>query len=210
MSLWAIVPVKPLRRGKSRLSTILSEDERERLNHNLFVHTIEVLQRVEAITDILVVSRDSNVLTEARELNVRTVTENGTPELNNALRRASLFSKNFSTEGILIVPADLPLMRSQDVSDFLDVRGIPPVAIISPDRRGQGTNLLYTNPADLLTFSYGMDSFERHVSQAQMKDARVVVFENERIALDLDVPEDYDLLNSYQAVPVLSEIQPHL
>jgi 2-phospho-L-lactate/phosphoenolpyruvate guanylyltransferase len=210
MSLWAIVPVKPLRRGKSRLSTILSEDERERLNHNLFVHTIEVLQRVEAITDILVVSRDSDVLTEARELNVRTVTENGTPELNNALRRASLFSKNFSTEGILIVPADLPLMRSQDVSDFLDVRGIPPVAIISPDRRGQGTNLLYTNPADLLTFSYGMDSFERHVSQAQMKDARVVVFENERIALDLDVPEDYDLLNSYQAVPVLSEIQPHL
>ncbi len=210
MSLWAIVPVKPLRRGKSRLSTILSEDERERLNHNLFVHTIEVLQRVEAITDILVVSRDLDVLTEARELNVRTVTENGTPELNNALRRASLFSKNFSTEGILIVPADLPLMRSQDVSDFLDVRGIPPVAIISPDRRGQGTNLLYTNPADLLTFSYGMDSFERHVSQAQMKNARVVVFENERIALDLDVPEDYDLLNSYQAVPVLSEIQPHL
>ncbi len=75
MSLWAIVPVKPLRRGKSRLSEILSEDERANLNHQLFVHTIEILKKVDAITDILVVSRDSDVLTEARDLKVRTVTE---------------------------------------------------------------------------------------------------------------------------------------
>jgi 2-phospho-L-lactate guanylyltransferase len=101
MSLWAIVPVKPLRRGKSRLSEILSEDERYQLNHFLFIHTIEVLKKVEGISDILVVSRDSDVLTEARDLDVRTVTENGTPELNNALRRASLFSRVFSTEGVL-------------------------------------------------------------------------------------------------------------
>jgi 2-phospho-L-lactate/phosphoenolpyruvate guanylyltransferase len=206
MSLWAIVPVKPLRRGKSRLSTILSEDERERLNHQLFVHTIEVLKEVDAITDILVVSRDSDVLTEARDMQVRTVTENGTPELNAALRRASLFSKNFSTEGILIVPADLPLMAPEDVSAFLKERRTSPVEIIAPDRRGQGTNLLFTNPADLLTFSYGMDSFDRHVTQAKKKDARVVVFENDRIALDLDIPEDYDLLSSFTELPVLSEI----
>jgi 2-phospho-L-lactate/phosphoenolpyruvate guanylyltransferase len=206
MSLWAIVPVKPLRRGKSRLSTILSEDERERLNHQLFVHTIEVLKKVDAITDILVVSRDSDVLTEARDMQVRTVTENGTPELNAALRRASLFSKNFSTEGILIVPADLPLMTPEDVNAFLKERRTSPVEIIAPDRRGQGTNLLFTNPADLLTFSYGMDSFDRHVTQAKKKDARVVVFENDRIALDLDIPEDYDLLSSFTELPVLSEI----
>jgi 2-phospho-L-lactate guanylyltransferase len=210
MSLWAIVPVKPLHRGKSRLSNILSEEERVQLNHQLFVHTIEILQQVDAINDILVVSRDSDVLTEARELKVRTVTENGTPELNNALRRASLFSKNFSTEGILIVPADLPLMTPQDVYDFLELRREPPVTIITPDRRGQGTNLLYTNPADLLTFSYGMDSFKRHIDQANSKNARVVVFENEQIGLDLDIPEDYDLLTSYESVPVLSEIYPHL
>jgi 2-phospho-L-lactate guanylyltransferase len=206
MSLWAIVPVKPLRRGKSRLSTILSEDERARLNHHLFVHTIEVLKKVESITDILVVSRDSDVLTEARDLKVRTVTENGTPELNAALRRASLFSKNFSTEGILIVPADLPLMVPEDVNAFLEARKESPVEIIAPDRREEGTNLLFTNPADLLTFSYGMDSFKRHVAQAKAKGARVVIFENERIALDLDIPEDYNLLNSLKEIPVLSEI----
>ncbi|MDY6872640.1 MAG: 2-phospho-L-lactate guanylyltransferase [Chloroflexota bacterium] len=206
MSLWAIVPVKPLRRGKSRLSAVLSEDERSQLNHQLFVHTIAVLKQAPAVSDILVVSRDSDVLTEARELQVRTVTENGTPELNNALRRASLFSKSFSNEGILIVPADLPLMTPEDVSDFLGRRGDPPTVVIAPDRRRQGTNLLFTNPADLLVFSYGQESFERHMKLAQHRGAKVEIVENERIALDLDVPEDYALLRSAEAIPIMSEI----
>ena len=201
MSLWAIVPVKPLRRGKSRLSEILSEDAREVLNHHLFIHTLQTLQQVEAVTDILVVSRDSDALTEAREMNVRTVTENGTPELNAALRRASLFSGSFSTEGVLIVPADLPLLTADDVSDFLSRRSEPPVVVISPDRRGTGTNMLFVNPADLLTFAFGSDSFTRHTENAKAQGAELVIVENERIGLDLDIPADYDLLQSQSALP---------
>lgn len=201
MSLWAIVPIKPLRRGKSRLSTILSEKERAQLNHQLFTNTINVLREVKSISDILVVSRDSDVLTEAREMEVRTVTENGTPELNNALRRASLFSKNFSTEGVLIVPADLPLLTPYDVEAFLQERVQPPMIVISPDRRRKGTNMLLIDPADLITFSYGQDSFEKHKELAVLSGAQVITYENERIALDLDIPEDYDMLRERAFVP---------
>lgn len=201
MSLWAIVPIKPLRRGKSRLSTILSEKERAQLNHQLFTNTINVLREVKSISDILVVSRDSDVLTEAREMEVRTVTENGTPELNNALRRASLFSKNFSTEGVLIVPADLPLLTPYDVESFLQERVQPPMIVISPDRRRKGTNMLLIDPADLITFSYGQDSFEKHKELAVLSGAQVITYENERIALDLDIPEDYDMLRERAFVP---------
>lgn len=202
MSLWAIVPVKPLRRGKSRLSEILSEDERSQLNHQLFVHTIQVLKKVDAISNILVVSRDSNVLTEARELDVRTVTENGTPELNNALLRASLFSKAFSTEGVLIVPADLPLLTPEDVDGFLAARTQPPMMVIAPDRRRGGTNMLLIDPADLITFSFGKDSFDLHCDLAKSKGADVIVYENERIGLDLDIPEDFDILSNKNFIPV--------
>ncbi len=201
MSLWAIVPIKPLRRGKSRLSTILSEEERAQLNHQLFINTINVLRDVKSISDILVVSRDSDVLTEARDMDVRTVTENGTPELNNALRRASLFSKNFSTEGVLIVPADLPLLTPHDVESFLQARTQPPMIVISPDRRRKGTNMLLIDPADLISFSYGQDSFEKHQELASLRGAQVITFENERIALDLDVPEDFELLRERAFVP---------
>jgi 2-phospho-L-lactate/phosphoenolpyruvate guanylyltransferase len=202
MSLWAIIPVKPLRRGKSRLAEILSEEERSRLNHHLFTHTIAVLLQVDAISDILVVSRDSHVLTEAREKGVRTVTENGTPELNNALRRASLFSNVFSTEGVLIVPADLPMLTPEDVTDFLAQRTSPPMMVISPDRLRLGTNMLLIDPADLITFSFGTDSFERHSALAEQTGAEVIVYENERIALDLDIPEDYEILRSKSVIPI--------
>ncbi len=202
MTLWAIVPVKPLRRGKSRLSKILSEKERYKLNNQLFIHTIEVLKQVEDISDILVVSRDSDVLTESRDLEVRTVTENGAPELNNALRRASLFSMALSTEGVLIVPADLPLLRADDVRGFLNARLPAPSAVISPDRRREGTNMLMIDPADLITFSFGGASFERHCALVKEKGASLVVYESERIALDLDVPEDYAILKADAALPV--------
>ncbi|MFW5714554.1 MAG: 2-phospho-L-lactate guanylyltransferase, partial [Brevefilum sp.] len=165
---------------------------------------IEVLKEVEAISDILVVSRDSLVLTHSREMGVRTVTENGTPELNNALLRASLFSKAFSTEGVLIVPADLPLLTPGDVLNFLEDQTEPPMIVITPDRRRQGTNMLLINPPDLLNFSFGEDSFSRHCSLAESRGARVIVHENENIALDLDVPEDYDLLRSKISDPVFS------
>ena len=204
MSLWAIVPVKPLRRGKSRLSAILSEEERNRLNQFLFTHTIEVLKEVDAISDILVVSRDSNVLTFSREMGVRTVTENGTPELNNALLRASLFSKAFSTEGVLIVPADLPLLTPADVNAFLSNRTQAPMIVITPDRRQQGTNMLLIDPPDLLTFSFGEESFKRHCALAEAKGAKVIVHNSDNIALDLDVPEDYVLLNSKISDPVVN------
>jgi 2-phospho-L-lactate guanylyltransferase len=203
MSLWAIVPVKPLRRGKSRLSEILSEEERYQLNHYLFIHTIDVLKQVEGISEILVVSRDSDVLTESRELDVRTVTENGTPELNNALRRASLFSMALSTEGVLIVPADLPLLTPDDVRAFLDVKMQPPTAVISPDRRREGTNMLLIDPADLITFSFGQASFDIHCALVKESGANLVVFENDRIALDLDIPEDYYILREKAAIPIL-------
>lgn len=201
MSLWAIVPVKPLHRGKSRLSEILTDKERSQLNHQLFLHTIEVLKEVEQISDILVVSRDSNVLTEARDNGVRTVTENGSPELNNALLRASLFSKVFSTEGVLIVPADLPLMTPMDVTAFLEQRSESPMIVIAPDRRREGTNMLLIDPPDMITFSFGQASFTKHCELAQASGARVSIFENERIALDLDIPEDYDILRSKNVVP---------
>ncbi len=202
MTLWAIVPVKPLRRGKTRLAEILSEDERYQLNHHLFLHTINVLKQIDGISDILVVSRDSDVLTESRDLNVRTVTENGTPELNNALRRASLFSMALSTEGVLIVPADLPLLTVDDVEGFLNVRTPPPTAVISPDRRREGTNMLLIDPADLITFSFGEASFSKHCALVEEKEVQLTIYENERIALDLDIPEDYEVLKTYDELPV--------
>ena len=74
MTLWAIIPVKPLRRGKSRLSGVLSLIEaRTALNHYLLSNTLEILASVPEIEYSLVVSRDPEALTIASGYGARTV-----------------------------------------------------------------------------------------------------------------------------------------
>lgn len=196
MCLWAIVPVKPLNLGKSRLCQVLTDLQRTELNQQLFQNTISVLKQVPKISEILVVSRDSNVLTIARASGLRTVQENGNPELNQALLRASVFAQVYSPEGVIIVPADLPLLQPADVEMVIEKNHVPPVVVIAPDRRKEGTNMLLVSPAQLITYSFGKESFKTHLALAKASGARVEIVENERIALDLDLPEDWALLNT--------------
>ena len=71
MTLWAIVPVKPLRRGKSRLADVLSLNERTDLNRHLLENTLDTLKDIPEIEHVLVVSRDSEALAMARETGER-------------------------------------------------------------------------------------------------------------------------------------------
>ena len=77
MTLWAIVPVKPLRRGKSRLSGMLTEDERTALNQELLERTLKTLSTLKELDQVLVVSRDPQALTIARNHGAKTVQEDG-------------------------------------------------------------------------------------------------------------------------------------
>ena len=195
MTLWAIVPVKPLRRGKSRLSKILTEDERTDLNKRLLVNTLETLSEIPEIEHVLVVSRDQAALSLAREFGARTVLENGMPLLNVALTRATVVAKEYATRGVLIVPADLPLITPEDVRVMLGKVKDSPVVIVAPDRHREGTNALLVCPAGLIDYDFGPGSFERHCERARMVGARLEIVELDSLALDMDVPEDLDLVS---------------
>lgn len=194
MTLWAIVPVKPLRRGKSRLSTVFSEDERADLNRYLLENTVRTLKGIPEIEHVLVVSRDQGALSLARELGARTVQENGQPHLNVALTRATVVAQSYATRGVLILPSDLPLITEEDVQVMLDRIGEPPVVVVAPDRHRRGTNALLVCPVGLIEYHYGEDSFEKHCELARRKGARVEVCELPSLTLDLDQPEDLVLL----------------
>jgi len=94
MALWAIVPVKPLRRGKSRLAPVLSEEDRAELNQRLLLRTVDLLKQIPEVIDVLVVSRDSQALSLARDHGARTLQEDGKPLLNDALKRATIVARS--------------------------------------------------------------------------------------------------------------------
>ena len=194
MSLWAIVPVKPLRRGKSRLREVLSEEKRALLNYSMLDKTLLTLSGVPEIDKILVVSRDPAALALARERGARTLMEDGSPELNLALRRASTVAKTYNAHAIMIIPADLPLLTIDDLYLFLQHSGNPPEMIISPDRRWDGTNALYLNPIGSIEYAYGEGSLYKHINQARVNNLHVEVIPLETIGFDLDLPEDLEML----------------
>lgn len=194
MTLWAIVPVKPLRIGKSRLAEVLTQDERTDLNRRLLAHTLETLTTMPEIEHVLVVSRDPAVLAMARVQGARTVQESGESKLNGSLARATLVARNHATQGVLIIPADLPLITSEDVRVMLERATNPPVVVVAPDRHRQGTNALLVCPAGLIEYEFGIGSFQRHCQAAEQAGARLEICDLPSIALDMDLPEDLELV----------------
>ncbi len=193
MTLWAIVPVKPLRRGKSRLAGTLSEDERTHLNQLLLEHTLKTLTDLREIEQILVVSRDPAALSLARDHGARTVREAaGSPQLNTALTRATVVAQVYATRGVLVLPADLPLMTPDDILSLVKHATKPPVVVIAPDRREEGTNALLISPAGLIDYDFRPGSFKRHCERAQQAGARLEIVTLPSLGLDLDLPEDLE------------------
>jgi len=198
MSLWALVPVKPLRRGKSRLKEVLTEKERTDLNINMLINIVKILSEIPELSNVLIVSRDPKALSVAREYGARTVQEDGNPDLNIALTRATLIAQSSSAKGVFILPADLPLITKEDIYTMISHADDPPVVVINPDHKGTGTNALIVNPAGLLNYEFGINSFQKHTAQAKEKGINLKICDLPSIALDIDEPEDLSLLNGFE------------
>lgn len=199
MTLWAIVPVKPLRRGKSRLAAALADEERAELNRMLLERTLRTLLDLKEVEQVLVVSRDSSALALARDLGARTVQEDGAPALNTALKRATVVAQVYASRGVLVIPADLPLLTADDVRALLQRATDPPVVVIAPDRHRKGTNALLLAPANLIEYDFGGESFQHHCERARQVGARLEVVELPSLGLDLDLPEDLELVRQLQS-----------
>jgi 2-phospho-L-lactate guanylyltransferase (CobY/MobA/RfbA family) len=68
--------------------------------------------------------------------------------------------------------------------------------VIAPDRHKQGTNALLTSPPGIIEYDFGKNSFARHVQLAERSGARVEICDLPTLGLDLDNPEDLELLEA--------------
>jgi len=190
----AVIPVKPLRRGKSRLAKVLNEEERFRLNCYLFTHTLKVLEQVPEIERVLVVSRDPAALAVARERGAHTLQEPSDSRLNTALKRTTVLLRTTAVSTVVILPADLPLLTPEDVRALLQALPDPQGVALAPNVQGTGTNGLAVRPPDLVEYRYGPDSFKRHLAEARQAGLPVAVVERPGLQYDVDWPEDLRLV----------------
>jgi len=202
MTIWAIIPVKPLRSGKSRLAGTLSEDERAKLNRTLLQHTLKTLSDLKEVEHVLVISRDPQVLTVARKYGARTVREDGQPHLNTALKRATVVAQVYATRGVLVLPVDLPLISREDILTLIERAADPPVVVIAPDRHEKGTNALLISPSGLIEYDFGENSFQHHCQRVKEAGARLEIVNLPSLGLDLDLPEDLELVRKLEMTKI--------
>jgi 2-phospho-L-lactate guanylyltransferase len=195
MSVWAVIPVKPLNQSKTRLAPVLTPAERQKLAERMFRHVLGTVQMTHNILGTLVISRDSRALAIAREYGARTVQESGAPELNGALTRATQVLVRWHVHAVLVLPADLPLIAPDDLASIVQMGEAERSVVLATDHEGDGTNAMFMRPPGLIPYAYGPGSFERHSQMAVKAGAEVHVYQSERLMLDIDLPSD---LKAYQ------------
>jgi 2-phospho-L-lactate guanylyltransferase len=192
MSVWVIIPVKPLKLAKSRLAAVITPEQRQEFAQSLLRHTLEVVQSVPQVAGTLVISRDTKVLSIARDNKAYTVMESGAPELNAALMRATQVIAGWHAEAVLILPSDLPLLASEDVSGIIELGKGYNSIVIATDQHEDGTNAMMIRPPGMFPYAYGTGSYQRHIQLAKQAGASVKFYHSERLLLDVDLPEDLE------------------
>jgi len=187
---FGILPVKSFRFAKQRLSSQLSPAARRALSQQLFQIAMQALCEVLPAGQIVVVSRDAEVLRMARQCSAQPLhqTSHG---LNQALAEGEQWAMAAGADALLVLLADLPLVTGAALQEMLAKSAGGQEAILARGQRG-GTHALWVRPPGWLPFTFGTDSFARfthHVSQA---GARMVIHDSPALALDVDLPEDLE------------------
>ncbi len=190
----AVVPVRSLRSGKTRLAPVLSPEARERLQQQAAERVIRAAVAAGTVATVLVISPDPEALTWAAGLDptVTTMTQpDHHPGLNGAVDAAREWARTVGATAIISLFADLPLIRPGDIQAMTDR---PEAVVLGPDRRKEGTNALLlrlTGRGTEFQFAFGEQSLIRHLDGARRLGLDVAVHDAPGIAIDLDTPDDW-------------------
>lgn len=183
----AIVPQKSLAAAKSRLGDVLRADRRAALSLRLLQTVCASLRATSAVEEVIVMTPDPDVRAFAAASGVRSVPD-PCAGFNEALLEL-IRSLPAHSHAIVIMGADLPLLRPADVVAFL-AAGTPQTAVLAPARDGTGTNALLIPPATAMPPAFGPASRTLHRERAYALGVRVAEVNRTGLAFDLDTPAD--------------------
>lgn len=186
----AVVPIKAGAQVKSRLSDVLSPQERRGLGLAMAADVFAVLANVAALDRRLVVTGDEEAAALATGMGFAVVPEPEPVGYRSAAQQAMARLAADGVDAALCLPADLPLLGAADVEALLAAIAKAPAVALAPSRDEGGTNAVALAPPDLMALKFGPDSFHEHQRQAVAANARPIVLRRPGLALDIDTVDD--------------------
>jgi len=196
--LWVVMPVKEAQHAKQRLAGVLSPQERRALFRAMLEDVLSALAACPGLAGILMVTRDPEAHRLAARYGARVLLD----EADRGHTAASTLGARTLAEegaaGMLQLPADIPLVRPEDIAALLQTHGDAPAVTLAPSRDARGSNAVACSPPDLLPLRFGDDSFLPHLRRARALGIEPQIVRRPGLALDLDTPED---LAAFLAAP---------
>ena len=192
----AIIPMKPLVRGKTRLSEELSQDQRTAIGRNLLRRVLRAINGSgigaggAGLQDIWVVGGDLEVQNVTESEGASWYAEWG-QNINETVQLA--FQKAYSLgHAALYLPGDLPFIKPKDVYGLIGASGRLKNVTLASARKGGGTNAILALPGLSNPFvpMLGTNSFNQHMLQATSLGISVSIYYSPGIGFDLDTLDD--------------------
>jgi 2-phospho-L-lactate guanylyltransferase len=193
---WAVVPAKRLSGALRRLAPALPRPLRRELQVAMLEDVFSACAGAPGLAGLLVVTSDPEVAAQARRLaGAEVIADHDPPRgMNGAVARGLGWVEAASAGAALVLTADLPLIRPDDVAAVLDAARPGPSAVLVPSHDGTGTNAMLLRPPRTLAPRLGPGSLARHLAQAARRGVAVERLERPRVALDIDTPRDLGAL----------------
>jgi 2-phospho-L-lactate guanylyltransferase len=188
----AIIPMKPLAAGKSRLRWVLTPEERADITIGMLRRVIMAVQGA-SIDPIWIIGGDERVRNVARNFSSLWMPDFGR-NLNDTLSKA--FQRAFQQgKSALYLPGDLPFIKASDIHGLVGASRRLNNITLAPARRDGGTNGILVPLGLAFQPELGRRSFSKHLSQAARLGISVAICYTPGLGFDLDTLDD---LETYQ------------
>ena len=189
----ALIPVKELARGKQRLKSLLTSEERHLLSKTMLEDVLSVVATSPRFDRTLVITSDSAAAALGRQYGAGVIKEARQVRQSQSVDAAAAICRQMGAKGMLALPLDVPQVTTDDLIRIVEQGNAAPRIVLVPSRDRLGTNALLARPPDAIPFRFGYDSFRAHQREAEARDLACEVCELPNLALDIDEVEDLRL-----------------
>ena len=186
-----LVPMKPLADCKTRLSRVMTVQDREDLTMGMLRRVLLAIRGAGA-DPFWVVGGDDRIRNLARTFGANWMEDLGR-NLNDTITKSF---ENARLRGVsaLYLPGDLPFIKPSDIHQLIRSAQHQHNITLSPARRDGGTNAILV-PYDLIPYfrpELGNNSFRKHVATAARMGVSVAFYYSSGMGFDLDDGSDLD------------------
>ena len=192
--MWAIIPINSFKKTMTRLSEVLSTNQRIKLTKLLTEQIIDHLLEIPKIEKIVLLTNETEWAKSFNEEKIILKANQDRLSLKENINLTSDWLWEQGVKQMLYLSIDLPLASKDDVMDLINQHRNGLTLVIA--NKDGGTNALILDMPRSFPFQFGENSLEKHLLEAKNSGVDAQVIQIDGLSFDLDDIDDWNHLIS--------------